>query len=61
MGRAHRGSAKECDRTPDERLAIRTALMKFHDETVQTTIRAELGRGGSASRSCTSCAGTGSA
>jgi hypothetical protein len=51
MGRAHRGSAKECDRTPDERLAIRTALMKFHDETVQTTIRAELGRGGSASRS----------
>ena len=31
---------------PEERLAIRTIVMKFHDETIQTAIRTELGRGG---------------
>jgi transcription-repair coupling factor (superfamily II helicase) len=31
---------------PDERLAIRTVVMKFHDDTIQQAIRTELLRGG---------------
>jgi transcription-repair coupling factor (superfamily II helicase) len=31
---------------PEDRLAIRTVVMKFHDETIRTAIRTELARGG---------------